>query len=310
MPADIFADFREVAPAPLPSPDENLQLDLNTNEDDRTGQPIKPIDLFLHLKDNPEIPKSVILNPPVSQIYSILSKSSALCFNVPDAPIYGELTEGSMEKVVAQCISLFGLDKQVDPAYRVIDLGSGVGKPSWHFAARGALLSIGVEVVRERVYQSSAAAAMILRDCERMLDSTRPFNVAFGNIEITALQTLSYFDVVYMSDDGFSPNTLTHVSKIIGGGRCRYLVSYHWENKLYSLGFNLRLLGKLRNLKLSGSSNCSSRTVYFYEIVRKKRARGHEEVVLDPLLAPVVELAHKNYDYRQKIFAAAVAQYD
>ena len=136
-----------------------------------------------------------------------------------------------MATAIEICKSLFGLDD----SFRIIDLGSGVGKPSWHFAVNDVELSIGIDSVPGRYMASQRASLKILEEYERN------FSLGFACIDILQLRELAFFDLVYMFDCGFNPVLLKHISKLIGYGRCRYLVSYYNPHTLLENGFCVSL---------------------------------------------------------------------
>ena len=88
------------------------------------------------------------LCPAVKKIYRCITQATgSLGGNGSGGPIYGELTVGSMQKIVNYLVAhgSFG------PSSRFVDIGAGLGKPNWHVAQNpGVRLSIGVEVMQTR----------------------------------------------------------------------------------------------------------------------------------------------------------------
>ena len=211
--------------------------------------------------------------------------------------------------MIARCIEAFKLLSAPLTGFRVIDLGSGVGKPSWHFAARGAVLSMGIELVATRTHHCYKAYKEIIEECAELLKTSVSFKVAFGCIDVLQISSLAFFDVVYMFDCGFTPDLLGHIARITGKGRNRWLVSYHDHRKLTACGFNLCLLSKLNGLRFSGST--SSRTAYFYEFIRtteRKRARV-QEPRLDDALTSFLDQVNAHYDERLKLLDAYISKF-
>lgn len=211
----------------------------------------------------------------------------------PDTPIYGELTPGCMSSVVEICKSVFGLNN----TSRVIDLGSGVGKPTWHFAANDVDISVGIECVHIRYMAAQRASLHILEE-SRNIPAIRSTKVGFSCVDILQIRTLAYFDIVYMFDCGFNPLLLSHISNLIGIGRCRYLVSYHNPAILHSHKFPVQLLYKQPRMKMFAGKN--SRTAYFYSVMsRADCIETFDETTPDDTLAVVVKFC--NADYLDKI---------
>jgi hypothetical protein len=201
-----------------------------------------------------------------------------------------------MEKVISRCMETF----ELPPDYRVIDLGSGVGIPSWYFAARGAELSMGVELVAGRAHQCYKAYREILtsEDCADLLKRSVSLKVAFGHVDILEVSSLAYFDLVYMFDCGFNPELLGHIASIIGKGRNKWLVSYYPHSKLTARGFELRLLSKINRLRLSRSNE--THTAYFYQIIphQERKRKRLQEPILDEVLMPLLQQALAPYEER------------
>ena len=86
--------------------------------------------------------------PNVSQVYRIVNKlTGSLGGNGYSGPIYGELTMGSMQKMIDLMMEHTHLNKQS----RFIDVGSGIGKPNLHVAQYpGVAFSCGVEMEHTR----------------------------------------------------------------------------------------------------------------------------------------------------------------
>jgi hypothetical protein len=84
----------------------------------------------------------------VKQVYGIVRKlTGSIGGNGSHGPIYGELTMGSMQKMVNVMKEYTGLDT----SSRFIDVGSGIGKPNLHVAQDpGVEFSYGIEVEVDR----------------------------------------------------------------------------------------------------------------------------------------------------------------
>jgi hypothetical protein len=94
-----------------------------------TSVPIKPTDP---------------LRVGATEVYKVIQKATgALGGNGSNGAIYGELTIGSMQKIIKILVEKCDLNSDS----RFIDVGSGLGKPNFHVAQYpGIKLSIGVEL--------------------------------------------------------------------------------------------------------------------------------------------------------------------
>lgn len=89
-----------------------------------------------------------VVQENVRQVYSIIRKfTGGIGGNGSHGPIYGELTMGSMQKMVNLMKEHTGLSY----TSRFIDVGSGIGKPNFHVAQDpGVELSYGIEIEADR----------------------------------------------------------------------------------------------------------------------------------------------------------------
>lgn len=209
-----------------------------------------------------------------------------------------------MDKVVKACIDVFHLDDKV----RIIDLGCGVGKPNWHFITYNADVSIGIDCVSQRIGYAFKSSSEILHEC-RSIDNLAydKINIGFKCVDITDVSSLAYFDLIYMSDCGFTPDLLKHIAKLtLSGGRCRYLVSYHNNRTLQHYGFQVKLVHKITKLSLFGSK--SSRTAYFYMIGAPYHL-VNDHPIIDDNLCDVVSLAKRTYSSKLHKYQELTSKY-
>lgn len=82
--------------------------------------------------------------PKVTCVYKIIKKSTgSLGGNGHNGPIYGELTMGSMQRIVNYLV----LECELDQASLFLDVGSGLGKPNFHVTQYPDVrVSIGIEL--------------------------------------------------------------------------------------------------------------------------------------------------------------------
>ncbi len=88
--------------------------------------------------------KRIEVIPQVKKVYQFVNQmTGSLGGNGYNGAIYGELTVGSMQRVINVLIEQCELDHKS----RFIDVGSGLGKPNFHASqSPGVRLSIGVEL--------------------------------------------------------------------------------------------------------------------------------------------------------------------
>ena len=91
---------------------------------------------------------SVKIPPRVATAYSLIKKvTGTLGGGAQFGPIFGELTEHAMQRVVEAFKQKCGLDR----TSRLLDIGGGIGKPVIHVAQDpGVRVAIGVEVEETR----------------------------------------------------------------------------------------------------------------------------------------------------------------
>lgn len=226
-------------------------------------------------------------------VYKVCNTENKHCTGIPSSPIYGELTKHSMEKVINTCKRL----NMINDSTYAFDVGAGIGKPSWHLIAHKVALSVGIDCEHLRVGCSYKASWEILKKCTQIEDlDCDSLKVGLAYVDIMNIHTLGYFDFIYMLDLGFPPCVLKHIAKLIGSGRCQYLISFHKPKKLIACGFKIKLLYKQSGLALHGGN--ATRTAYFYKInVPLELVNDHPE--LDPALVRVVRLA--SCDYHTKL---------
>lgn len=83
-------------------------------------------------------------NSPISAMYrTIESATMRTGGGGNNGPIYGEMAQRSMERVVSVLVEHYGMNK----CSRFLDVGSGIGKPVFHVGAQTQpVLSMGIEI--------------------------------------------------------------------------------------------------------------------------------------------------------------------
>jgi hypothetical protein len=124
-----------------PSPKERLKRKATADEDHDAPTAKRRL-IFGKLVDIKEF------QPNVSKVYKIVRKlTGSIGGNGYSGPIYGELTMGSMQKMIDLMMEHTGFDS----SSRFIDVGSGIGKPNLHVAQYpGVTFSCGVEMEHTR----------------------------------------------------------------------------------------------------------------------------------------------------------------
>ncbi len=217
-------------------------------------------------------PGSIQCSPSVKNAYSIVRRcTGSLGGNGSGGAIYGELTTGSMQKVVDTMIACCNLGK--DSIF--IDVGAGLGKPNIHVAQYpGVAASYGIEHEQVRWQLSLHNLKHLLQAAEAELeeeeekeeeDDTGKINhkIFFHYGDITEAKTLDPFTHVYMFDIGFPPTLFYEIADRFNRSRCPYLICYHGPKLIAErYGFNVELLTQIHT-SMHGSSE--GHTAYFYK---------------------------------------------
>ena len=238
-------------------------------------------------------PGSIQCSPSVKNAYSIVRRcTGSLGGNGSGGAIYGELTTGSMQKVVDVMISHCGLGK--DSIF--IDVGAGLGKPNIHVAQYpGVAASYGIEHEQVRwqlslhnlkhLLQAAeaeaqevavTAAAAVEAEAKEVAAATAVAAAAnrinhkifFHYGDVTEARTLDPFTHVYMFDIGFPPALFYEIADRFNASHCPFLICYHGPKLIAErYGFDVSLLTQIQT-SMHGSSE--GHTAYFYE-----RAKPH-----------------------------------
>ena len=179
------------------------------------------------------------LKDTVKQVYSIVKKlTGSIGGNGSFGPIYGELTMGSMQKM----INFMKEYTNFNASSRFLDVGSGIGKPNLHVAQDpGVALSFGIEVEVDRwllgmnclkgVLDHISEEAPPNDDNESLRDDREErllqCNCVFVHGDITDAATFDPFTHVYMFSIGFPPKLWLDLSKMWNRSTSPYLICYH-----------------------------------------------------------------------------------
>ena len=175
----------------------------------------------------------VTTQPNVQHVYKIVKNlTGSIGGNGHVGPIYGELTMGSMQKMVNLMMEHCNLNRES----RFIDVGSGIGKPNMHVAQfPGVSFSCGVEVERSRWVLGMSCLKAVLDEAvkqriEGSLTNTEAEilgNTIFLHKDIMEATTFDPFTHVYMFSIGFPPQLWLKLSDMWNASRSRYLICYH-----------------------------------------------------------------------------------
>ena len=161
----------------------------------------------------------ISINSRVEKVYKMIrAATGTLGGNGTTGAIYGELTMGSMQKVLNLMVDKMGLNAQS----RFIDVGSGLGKPNFHAAQDPECrISIGAELEKIRwqlaMYNLSKIAPELARgkegDSNNFVDGedivSRDLKLLSGvnfiEADIDDAASLDPFTHIYMYDLGFPP---------------------------------------------------------------------------------------------------------
>jgi hypothetical protein len=154
-------------------------------------------------------------NPNVKHLYGIVRKlTGSIGGNGYSGPIYGELTMGSMAKMIQYMMDY----TELSSSSRFIDVGSGIGKPNLHVAQYpGVEFSCGVEMEQVRwslgmtCLKAVLDAAAVQQQQQQQQDHLSPQEALQGNCmflhkNITEAKSFDPFTHVYM----FSIGKLVH----------------------------------------------------------------------------------------------------
>ncbi len=134
------------------------------------------------------------------QVYAVVNKmTGSIGGNGHGGAIYGELTVGSMQKM----IDLMKVHTNFGPESRFIDVGSGLGKPNLHVAQDpGVEFSYGIEMEKVRWVLGMSNLNMVLQRAEKKPNENILHRCMFEHGDITYAKYFDPFTHVYMFDIG------------------------------------------------------------------------------------------------------------
>jgi Histone methylation protein DOT1 len=241
----------------------------------------------------------VALKDSVKHVYGIVKKlTGSIGGNGSFGPIYGELTAGSMQKM----INLMKEHTGFDATSRFMDVGSGIGKPNLHVAQDpGVEFSYGIEVEADRwllgmnclkgVLDAAIAQPPTLSADEKILT-----NCIFVHGDIRSAQTFDPFTHVYMFSIGFPPALWYDLSEIWNRSMSQFLICYHGPRDIiYAYEFDVELVVQTPT-SMHGSKE--GHMGYIYK--RAERSVVASSTICDPFFEPALNLVRRGFDAFKK----------
>ena len=281
---------------------DSLLTALNVNGDDVAVEVVTTDNCITSNSTSYLIDEHSVLKKRVKQVYSLIRRATgSLGGNtVIGTGSYGEITMCNMQKILDFLIFNCELKK----SSKCLDIGSGLGKPNFHFAqVSGVRLSIGVEVDPIRHKLSLVNLNKVLRE----QTSNSPGPIYFANEDVLSFHTFEPFTHIYMFDPVFTPQLEYAIAKIFNRSiTAKYLICYRSQQDIIEFGYHVDFMGQL-STKMAGSSQ--GHTVRFYcrskskipirsesdsiRIMLPPRAAGEaeEEVFADPCFAEAIQMA-------------------
>jgi hypothetical protein len=185
----------------------------------------------------------------VQDVYKIISKlTGSVGGNGSFGAIYGELTVGSMQKI----IDLMKIHTGFSSTSRFIDVGSGLGKPNIHVCQNpGVEFSYGIEMEMSRWMLGMANLQAIIKAAQSQQESGEIIaeseaigsNCYFDHGNIMDAMSFDPFTHVYMFSIGFPPRLWEHLAEMFNRSSSPYLICYHSPSDIIDrYGFDVKLV--------------------------------------------------------------------
>ena len=178
----------------------------------------------------------VAVKDSVRKVYAIVRKlTGSLGGNGSHGPIYGELTMGSMQKI----INLMKEHTGFDETSRFIDVGSGIGKPNLHVTQDpGVEFSYGIEVEYDRWILGLNCLKGVLDEAVKEENETGSTDIQhhcyFAHNDMRDAKTFDPFTHVYMFSIGFPPDLWEVLAAMWNRSSSPYLICYHAPKDIIS----------------------------------------------------------------------------
>lgn len=196
---------------------------------------------------------------------------------------YGEIQQGSTQSLMVKLVEL-GL---VIPGSTVmIELGSGLGKPSLHYSALFNSLCIGVEL-QEELYRLS------INNMKKVYINAAKKNfplppASFINESIFNIKTLNGFNLVYSFDSLFEPELVEKITSLLKySATIDILVSYRSQREWAEYGLAVT---KLASIQMTMVVSNEKRTCSIFRLGRVSVVSAATKLNdIDPLFRSVFQ---------------------
>jgi Histone methylation protein DOT1 len=233
----------------------------------------------------------------VREVYAIVKKlTGSIGGNGSFGPIYGELTMGSMQKMVNLMKEHTGLDS----SSRFIDVGSGIGKPSLHVTQDpGVDFSYGIEVEADRWLLGMNCLKGMLdaaseQPCDASEDEKIHHRCMFVHGDITKARSFDPFTHVYMFSIGFPPALWCELSEKWNRSSSPYFICYHGPKDIInSYEFDAELIVQT-STSMHGSKE--GHTGYIYRRTGNRFKTSAGAPVCDPLFAETWGMVQNGFE--------------
>jgi hypothetical protein len=171
----------------------------------------------------------------VSKVYKMIQKQTgSVGGNSFGGPIYGEITQGSMDEIIQYLVKNCDLSNDSN----FLDIGSGLGKPCFHaMASINPNICLGIEIQTGRFELSILNLVGIHSLSESIPQiSGRCF---FMNVDVELLSDFDPFTHVYSFDKAFTPDLIGHLIKAFNNSKyLNFVVSYQKFSDADDFDFN------------------------------------------------------------------------
>jgi hypothetical protein len=225
---------------------ENVHVNIVSPEPKkREAESETPKKILAQTREQQDVPNQV------KQVYKVIHKATGvLGGNGYNGAIYGELTVGSMQKVIDFLVS----ECELSQASRFIDVGSGLGKPNFHaLQSPEVSLSLGVELEEIRWILAMHNLNFYFNALSKDTALIPNHNINFICADIDAAHSLDPFTHVYMYDLGFPPDLQKSIAnKFNQSVYPRYLISYRPPRRVIDeYGYEVEFIHQM-NTKMYG----------------------------------------------------------
>ena len=181
------------------------------------------------------------------------------------------------------CHELVKLSLVTPGASTFLELGSGTGKPSFHFSSFFRCLTVGIEVDYCLFFASLGNVKKVYLKAQE-LGFPSP-SVAFLHRDMFDMSSFDPFEIIYSFDKLFEPELLKHIARIFNSStKCKVFISYQKPLNLQRAGFvDLTLQQKLQ-LKMIGSGEI--KTCYIF--TRRSTGPRRNDSLPDPIIGEIL----------------------